>query len=194
MCHPDDDETEPLADSETTVVDSGTQAEVVFVSWGLGHPDDNVAAALQMNAFDLGDIHKNFETSFCELLRVSGSANFAVARDCMFSFLEKPGHSTKLAPAVHSSRSAISDEVQEVHEAQILILGTLDDFTKEDLATIDTSLVSAWDEAYTEAEFVLDSFEALANVDVPDTILLDAGKMIFATANVSQWWNNHHCR
>ena len=112
----------------------------------------------------------------------------------MFSFLEKPGHSTKLAPVVQSSRSAISDEVQEVHEVQILILGTLDEVTKEDLATIDTSLVSVFHEAYTKAEFVLDSFEALANVDAPDAILLDAGKMIFATGNVSQWWNNHHCR
>jgi len=52
MCHPDDDATETLADSETTIVDSGNQAEVVFVSWGLGHSDDNVAAALQMNTRD----------------------------------------------------------------------------------------------------------------------------------------------
>jgi hypothetical protein len=169
------------SDDAVTLADSNTQGELVFVEIMTGgSAKHDAATSLQTKAFNFvnfEDIHKTFEDDFCWLLRVSGSANLANARDCSFSFLETPGKS-ELVP----SESAYASTNGDATEAQVIIHGTLHDFTKKEFSLINKSIILAYSEAYTNAGYTISEFEASNVIDMPETgcMMVNAAKMVFA--------------
>jgi hypothetical protein len=165
---PNDD---ALADSN-----ADAQAQLIFVE---------VNAAIQsaaMQDLHLGDIHKKFEETFCGLLRASGSTNLASASQCSLSFLETPGH-TASVPV----ESAYSSNNGEAEEAQVVMHGTLHDLSEKDYAVIDTTIVAAYNEAFTKTGYATSSFKVVADIKMPNND--DNALMINAATMVSaQWW------
>jgi hypothetical protein len=166
--------------------DDFRSTELVFVQIVPGGSVKNDAvASLRMKTTNFEDIHKQFEDNFCGLLRVSSSANLVNARDCSLSFLDTPGESD-LVP----SESAYASTNGDATEAQVIIHGTLDDFTEKEFALINPSIESAYNEAYTKAGYTINDFEAKTVIDMPtgcrscsrgkDAMMLNASKMIFA--------------
>jgi DNA-binding protein YbaB len=114
------------------------------------------------DALNAANIHNKFEEDFCGLLRSSGSVNLAGANECSLSFLETPGHTASVpTESVYTSNSG------EATEAQVIMQGTLHDFSENDFAVIDKSIVSAYNDAFTKAGYTTSSFEVLAETDMP---------------------------
>ena len=190
---PNDD---ALADSNTDA-----QAQLIFVEVMPVGPPGNKAAiqSVEMQDLHLGDIHKKFEENFCGLLRASGSANLVSASQCSLSFLETPGH-TASVPV----ESAYSSNNGEIEEAQVVLHGTLHDFSEKDYAVIDTAIVAAYNEAFAETGYAASSFKAVGDMnmsnDDDNTLMVNAATMISAqwetkasvsgSNNVGRWSPN----
>jgi hypothetical protein len=158
FCPPDDD--------AVTLKESESQGQLVLARLTVGWtpdcrfcpPDDDAHALL-----DLGDLHRKFEKKFCSDLRNSGSVNLANARDCSFSFLDMPGQPDQNMP-IQASESFRSGEKAE---AQVMLHGTVQEFSEKDYELIDQSVVEAYEEAFfTSAGFSLNSVEIVADLDI----------------------------
>jgi hypothetical protein len=174
----------PIPDTNnfrTSPSDSDAQGELVFVEIvpGVSIKHDAVAS-IQMKTIDFGNIHKHFEENFCGLLRVSSSANLVNAHDCSLSFLDTPGKSV-LVPSELAYASTNGDAT----EAQVTIHGTLHDFSEEEFALINTSIESAYNEAYTKAGYTINDFGVKTVIDMPNgctscSSAENSPKMLFA--------------
>lgn len=101
--------------------------------------------------------------------------------------METAGHFDQVP--VESSYGANNKEA----EAQVSMQGTLHDFSDKDLAVIDSSIVSAYNEAFSKPGYSIGSFDAFTDVDVPlgclpncrmchpdDDAMANNAKMVFA--------------
>jgi hypothetical protein len=52
-------------------------------------------------------------------------------------------------------------------EAQVTLHGMLHDFSEEDQAIFDGSIVAAYNEAFTKTGYTLGSFESVTDIDMP---------------------------
>jgi hypothetical protein len=68
-------------------------------------------------------------------------------------------------PVRSSVEQACSNDMQM--EAQVMVHGTLHDFTEEDIALINTSVESAYNDAFSSAGFSIGKFETVGEMDVP---------------------------
>jgi hypothetical protein len=175
---PNDD---ALADSNTDA-----QAQLIFVEAMSVGPTTGNNAAVQIQDLHLGDIHKKFEDNFCGLLRASGSSNLASASQCSLSFLETPGH-TASVPV----ESAYTSNNGEAEEAQVMMHGTLHDFSEKEYAVIDTTIVAAYNEAFAKTGYAISSFEVVADINMPNNndnaLMANTATMVSA-----QWWSGRN--
>jgi hypothetical protein len=122
-------------------------------------PDDDLLG------IELGGTHQKFQETFCAMIRSSGSANLAKVNDCSFSFLEITGGNTDSVPIGSAVKQFCNNDMKM--EAQVMVHGALRDFTKEDLALINKSAKSAYNDAFSLAGFAIGSFETVREMDVP---------------------------
>jgi hypothetical protein len=122
-------------------------------------PDDDLLG------MELGGTHQKFQETFCAVIRSSGSANLAKVHDCSFSFLEMTGGNTDSVPIRSAVKQFCNNDMKM--EAQVMVHGALHDFTKEDLALINKSAKSAYNDAFSSTGFAIGSFETVREMDVP---------------------------
>ncbi|GAX17040.1 hypothetical protein FisN_5Hu424 [Fistulifera solaris] len=157
----------PNDDDAMAVKDTKRNGQMVlgFVQVGWMQPDcrlcpndDDVVAAFK-NTQDLKAIHSTFESEFCSLLRESGSANFAHAHACSFSFLDVAGQSHVSLP--------IQGKPSKNTEAQVILRGALHDFSEKDMTVVDESIIAAYNEAFSSVGYSLGAFSTVADIDLP---------------------------
>jgi len=157
-------------------------------------PDDDANLSI-----DLGELHSTFEEAFCSALRHSGLPNLANARDCSFSFLDMPGQPDHNLP-IHSKENI---QAGNTNEAQILLHGMPYEMTEKEYALIDSSIVDAYNEAFSSARFHMRAFETVADLDMtvgwmpdcrfcpPDddatTVTAGASKLVVARVTPVGW-------
>jgi hypothetical protein len=143
------------------------QSELILVGvdWYNSPKGDEHHPAVLPN---IAQLHTAFEVFFCSQLRTSGSANLVDAKDCSFSFVEKPGNSgvtEKLSP-VESAYAVASSAIKEtMTEAQIIMTGLLHDFSDADRELINQSILAAHSEAFASTDYSLKSFNMEGDVD-----------------------------
>ncbi|GAX09991.1 hypothetical protein FisN_11Lh016 [Fistulifera solaris] len=121
--------------------------------------DDDVVAAFKSTQ-ELKAFHVSFEDEFCALLRQSGSANFAHAHACSFSFLDMPGQPHVSLP--------MQDKLSKNTEAQVIFRGTLHELSESDMNLVDQSVVLAYNEAFSSVGYGLGNFNSVADIDMPN--------------------------
>ena len=122
-------------------------------------PNDVDAVTVFKNTQELKAFHSSFESECCALLRQSGSANFAHAHACSFSFLDVAGQSHVSLP--------IQGKPSKNTEAQVILRGTLHEFSEHDMKLVDQSIIAACDEAFSSVGYSLGAFTTVADIDMP---------------------------
>lgn len=94
-----------ICTNEASILNSNSaHAALIFagVDWYNNQQGGHSSAVLP----NVAQLYKAFEVSFCSKLRSSGVTNLVDAKDCSFSFVEKPGNSgrTKNLSPVESAR------------------------------------------------------------------------------------------
>jgi hypothetical protein len=158
------------------IAESKSQSQLVLArvganKWAPGPAHCNLCPDDDLLGMELGETHQKFQETFCAMIRSSGSANLAKVHDCSFSFLEMAGGNTDSFPIKSAVKQACNSDMKI--EAQLMVHGTLHDFTKEDLALINKSVKSAYNDAFSLAGFAIGTFETVGEMDVP---------------GVSEWW------
>lgn len=120
------------------------------------------------------DIHTVFETNVCKMLRKSGSENLANAKGCSFSLMESPGANDYVP--VETPAASTNEQHTEV---QVGMKGTLGDFSKEDIRTIEQAVVAAYNDAFSSVSFSIEDFS-----------FLQAGSY---TSSDASWWGCRYC-
>jgi hypothetical protein len=155
----------PNDDDAMALNDTNGQMILGYVQVGWTQPDcrlcpndDDIVAAFK-NTQKLTAFHSSFEDEFCAFLRQSGSANFAHAHACSFSFLDMPGQPHVSLP-IHS-------KLTKNTEAQVVFRGTLHELSESDMKLVDQSVISAYNEAFSSVGYGLGNFHSVADIDMP---------------------------
>lgn len=122
---------------------------------------DGTPAPMLM-AVEVGDIHVDFEKKLCEKIQDSGLANFANAKDCSFSFLEKPGAISTRVPVENAYDSLNGQKT----DSQVSLIGLLRAPSEDEFELIETAVVESHNDAFAHTGYTLGAFDTVSSLAV----------------------------
>ena len=106
-----------------------------------------------------GKAHFDFEKTMCKKLRKSGVANFAMAKDCSFSFVETPGTVSARVNEEDAYESLNGAET----DAEVSLRGLSQDLSLSQIKYLESVLLQAHADAFLETGYELTSLD-IANM------------------------------
>lgn len=113
-------------------------------------------------AVQIRDMHVDFEQKLCEKIQSSGLANFANAKDCSFSLLEKPGAITSRVP-VENAYDSLNGQTTK---SQVSMIGLLRAPSEDEFKLIETTIVETHNDAFSHTGYTLGAFDAVSSLAV----------------------------